>query len=84
MEKINWRKRCTVVSITLIGTVAYASVLLYVTNRNVDKIYESYQEVVVENQKLRQEKEVLYQDTLEMQIKLDELNKNKKEVFLCQ
>lgn len=84
MEKINWRKRCTVVSVALIGTVAYASVLLYVTNRSVDRIYKSYQEVASENQKLRQEKEVLYQDTLEMQIKLDELNKNKKEVFLCQ
>ncbi len=75
MKKINWRKRCTIVSVVLIGTVAYASVLLYVTNRNVDSIYASYQEVASENQKLRQEKEALYQDTLEMQIELDELNK---------
>lgn len=75
MKKINWRKRCTIVSIVLIGTVAYASVLLYVTNRNVDKIYDSYQEVVVENQKLRQEKENLYQNALEMQIRLDKFSK---------
>lgn len=75
MKKINWKKRCTIISVVLIGTVAYAYVLLSITNKNVNRIYESYQKVVVENQKLQQEKEALYHNALEMQIKLDELNK---------